>query len=342
MSKLAVAVVGAGYWGPKLVRNFAHCETTRARWVVDLDVARAAAVAEWYPGLQATASLSQALADDDVEAVAVATPVASHYAIVRQALEAGRHVLVEKPLALTVREGSELVELAEARGLRLMVDHTFCYTGAVRKIGELIAAGELGELLYFDSVRVNLGLFQSDVNVLWDLAPHDLSIMDFVLPPELRPVAVSAHGVDAMGTGYASVAYLALTFDRPVIGHLHANWLSPVKVRKVLVGGTRKMIVWDDTNPAELVKVYDKGVDVGQDDKAAVLVAYRHGAATAPVIDHTEPLLLMVREFAAAIREDRQPLTDGQAGLRVLRVLEAADRSLARGGESVPLDPARG
>lgn len=338
MEAIGVAVVGAGYWGPNLVRNFTNCPQANVKYVVDLDLDKAEALANKYRGIEPIRSFEQALADDEVQAVAIATPVATHFGLAKAALEAGKHVLVEKPLARTVAEGEALVALAKERDLRLMTDHTFCYTGAVRKIAEIIGSGELGEVLYFDSVRVNLGLFQSDVNVLWDLAPHDLSIMDYVLPAELKPIAVSAQGVDAMHTGFASVAYLTLHFERPVLAHVHANWLSPVKVRSTLVGGTKKMVVWDDTNPAERVKVYDKGVEVSQADKDRVLVSYRHGEATAPILDGTEALLHMAYEFTSSIREGRAPATDGEAGLRVLKILEAADKSLAAGGERIALD----
>lgn len=334
---IGIAVVGAGYWGPNLVRNFAACPRTAVVWVCDRDLNRAARVQRMAPLSAVTDDFQAVLNDPAVDAVAIATPVSSHFPLAQAALQAGKHVLVEKPLATTAEEGRRLVSLAREKGRRLMCDHTFCYTGAVRKMQEIVRSGELGRLLYYDSVRVNLGLFQSDVNVLWDLCPHDLSIIDYVFPDGLQPTEVSAQGLDIMHTGFESVAHLCLFFGDDLMCHIHANWLSPVKVRTVLLGGTRKMIAWDDNNPAERLKVYDKGVDVNQATRERCLVNYRHGDAWIPVLDTAEALAAMVNEFAAAIQEERDPLTDGQAGLRVLEVLEAADRSLRQGGARVPV-----
>ncbi len=334
--RIELAVIGAGYWGPNLVRNFTASGAAVVTHLCDLDLARATKVAAPYPAIQTTSDYQAVLASG-VDAVAIATPVRTHFPLAKQALLAGKHVLVEKPLAWSVAEGEELVALAAERGRVLMCDHTFCYTGAVRKMREVVHSGELGDVLYFDSVRVNLGLIQSDVNVLWDLAPHDLSILDYVLPPHLRPVAVSAQGVDAVGTGFASVAYLTLHFDKPIIANVHANWLSPVKVRMTLVGGTKKMLVWDDNEPSEKVRIYDKGIEVGDQDPNRVRVSYRHGACFIPVLDSTEALARMAREFCTAITQGRAPETDGAAGLRVLRALEAANRSLESGGVRIDL-----
>ncbi|MBM4344643.1 MAG: Gfo/Idh/MocA family oxidoreductase [Deltaproteobacteria bacterium] len=334
--RIQLAVIGAGYWGPNLVRNFTACGSAVVTHLCDLDLSRAQKVAAPYPAIATTNNLEGVLASD-IDAVAIATPVRTHFPLAKQALLAGKHVLVEKPLAWSVAEGQELVALAEAQGRVLMCDHTFCYTGAVRKMREVVQSGELGDVLYFDSVRVNLGLIQSDVNVLWDLAPHDLSILDYVLPADLRPVAVSAQGVDAVGTGYASVAYLTLHFGRPVIANVHANWLSPVKVRMTLVGGTKKMLVWDDNEPSEKVRIYDKGIEIGDQDPNRIRVSYRHGACFIPVLDSTEALARMAREFCSAITGGRAPETDGAAGLRVLKALEAANRSLQAGGVRVEL-----
>ncbi|MSP93332.1 MAG: Gfo/Idh/MocA family oxidoreductase [Myxococcales bacterium] len=335
--RIQLAVIGAGYWGPNLVRNFTASGAAVVTHLCDLDLARANKVAAPYPAIQTTTDLDAVLASP-IDAVAIATPVRTHFPLAKKALLAGKHVLVEKPLAWSVAEGEELVALAAAKGLVLMCDHTFCYTGAVRKMRELVRSGEIGEVLYFDSVRVNLGLIQSDVNVLWDLAPHDLSILDYVLPDDLRPIAVSAQGVDAVGTGFASVAYLTLHFARPVIANVHANWLSPVKVRTTLLGGTKKMIVWDDNEPSEKIRIYDKGIDIGDEDPNRVRVSYRHGACNIPVLEPTEALARMAREFCLSISEGRAPETDGHAGLRVLRALAAANRSLEAAGARVELD----
>ena len=337
MEHVNVAVIGAGYWGPNLVRNFSSCPTTTVAAICDLDRAKAEKLAARFPGPRVSTDFADVLADDDIHAVAIATPVHTHFPLAKAALLAGKHVLVEKPLTLSSAEGQELVDLAAERDLRLMCDHTFCYTGPVRKIRELVHSGELGEVLYFDSVRVNLGLFQSDVNVLWDLAPHDLSILDFVLPDHIKPVAVSATGLDAMNTGYESVAYLTVHYDDALIGHVHANWLSPVKVRMTLVGGTKKMVVWDDTSPSERIKVYDKGVDVDESKREELLVRYRHGGAHIPVLENTEALLMMASEFSDAIRQGRAPLTSGEDGLLVVKILEAANASIAQGGARVEL-----
>ncbi|HAN32409.1 MAG TPA: oxidoreductase, partial [Myxococcales bacterium] len=332
MQNLNVAVIGAGYWGPNLVRNFSACQSTSVAAICDLDLAKAQKLADRFGSPKVTADVQELLADSAIEAVAIATPVHTHYPLAKRALQAGKHVLVEKPLTMSSQQGQELVDLAASKNLRLMCDHTFCYTGPVRKIRELVHSGELGEVLYFDSVRVNLGLFQSDVNVLWDLAPHDLSILDFILPDHIKPVAVSATGLDAMNTGFESIAYLTVHYDDSLIGHVHANWLSPVKVRMTLVGGTQKMVVWDDTSASERIKVYDKGVDVDESKREDLLVRYRHGGAHIPVLENTEALLLMVSEFADAIAQGRKPLTSGEDGLLVVKILEAANKSIAQGG----------
>ncbi len=337
MDSINAAVVGAGYWGPNLVRCFSAHEMTQCRWLCDLRLESAHHIVSRYPGIRATNDFDQVLDDSEVTAVAIATPVSTHFDLARRALSAGKHVLVEKPLALNTAEGAQLVELARQRDLRLMCDHTFCYTGAVKAMREIVRSGDLGDILYFDSVRVNLGLFQSDINVLWDLCPHDLSIIDHVFPDNLKPIAVAAQGIDAAGTGFESVAYLTLYFKCATIAHIHVNWLAPVKVRMSLLGGTQKMLVWDDNNPAERLKIYDKGINVSDEDREKLLVSYRHGAAQIPALDNSEALMNMIGEFAASIREQRAPLTDGECGLRVLKTLEAADRSLANDGMRVEL-----
>ena len=248
-------------------------------------------------------------------------------------------MLVEKPLASKLDQGEELVKLANEKNLQLMCDHTFCYTGAVRKMKEIIDSGSLGELLYFDSVRVNLGLFQQDVNVVWDLAPHDLSIVDFLV--QESPISVSAHGVCHAGNRLENIAYVSLRFPNSFIAHFHVNWLSPVKVRRTIIGGTEKMLVWDDLDQAEKIRIYDKGIEVqkiDKEDRNRLLVSYRFGDMYAPRIDHTEALSLVVKEFADCIRGNRPALTDGRAGLRVLRILEAADKSIKAEGINVTLN----
>jgi predicted dehydrogenase len=336
MSATTVGVIGCGYWGPNLLRNFAENEAAELRWICDADESRLAAMARRYPAAQTTTDYQRLLADPKLDALAVVTPVATHFQIAKAALGAGKHLLVEKPLTATEQEAEELNDLAETNGLTLMVDHTFVYTGAVRKMKEIVASGELGDLLYFDSVRINLGLFQKDINVLWDLAPHDLSIMDYLI--DRQPDAVSAIGSCHIEPGIENIAYLMMHFDDDFIAHFHFNWLAPVKIRRTLIAGSRKMILYDDIEPTEKVRIYDKGVTtnrVGTDREAdyETLVSYRTGDVWAPKLDSTEALRHVVGEFLSSIREHRPPLTDGQAGLRVVRLLEAAQQSIKNGGQ---------
>ena len=336
---IKVGVIGCGYWGPNLIRNFMFCPETKLIWVCDLDEKRLKKVSSPYPGLRQTTHFEDMLADDKLEAVAIATPVNTHFSIAKACLENGKHVLIEKPLACSIAQGEELIELAKKNKLQVMCDHTFCYTGAVRKIKEVIQSGSLGELLYFDSVRVNLGLFQQDVNVVWDLAPHDLSIVDFLVNE--KPVLISAHGVSHAGNHIENIAYISLGYRNRFIAHFHVNWLSPVKIRMTMIAGTEKMLVWNDIDPAEKIKIYDKGIEVKQDEreqKEQLLISYRSGDMYAPQIDETEALSLVVKEFAQCIREGRPSLTDGEAGLRVLRILEAAERSIKADGANVWID----
>jgi predicted dehydrogenase len=335
---LGVAVVGCGYWGPNLVRNFAEVPGARVVAVSDLQQARLAPIAARYPSVRTTTDHRELLRDPAVEAIAIATPVSTHYELARQALEAGRHVLVEKPMATSSDEAQRLIELAGRRGLVLMVDHTFVYTGSVQRIKELVDAGELGRLYYWDSTRVNLGLFQHDVSVLADLAVHDLSIMDHVL--EARPAAVSATGIAHVPGQPVNTAYLTLFFDHDLLAHFHVNWLAPVKVRRTLVGGDRRMIVYDDIEPSEKVKVYDRGITLAAEERGRfeMLVGYRAGDMWAPRLSLTEALRVEAQHFVDCVLEGRRPITDGWAGYRVVRILEAAARSLADRGRLVELD----
>ena len=341
---IGVAVVGAGYWGPNLVRNFQSSPAFRLRWLCDLDVERAQRVLGGYSTVQVSAGLDEILADPEVQAVAIATPAGTHLPVAMAALRAGKHVLVEKPLAATFDEGLELVEEADRRGLTLMCDHTYCYTPAVLHIRDMLAAGELGELHFLDSVRINLGLVQRDIDVIWDLAPHDLSILDFVLPPSVRPIAVAAHGADGIGAGRACIAYLTLQLSTGAIAHIHVNWLSPVKVRTAIFGGSKRTLVWDDLNPSQRLSIYDRGVDVaspeelGDEQRRDILVSYRSGDVVSPALVEREALRTMVDEYARAITTGTPALTDGRSGLRVLEILQAASRSLAEGGTMIKLD----
>ena len=335
---ISVGVVGCGYWGPNLVRNFAAQDGVELRWACDVDPARLQKALSGYPAVRRSTDLRELLQDPSLDAVAVATPAATHYGVASACLAAGKHVLVEKPLAASFDQGRQLVRIARDKGLTLMCDHIFCYTGAIVKIKEMIDAAVLGDVLYFDSVRVNLGLLQSDINVVWDLAPHDLSILDFLFGR--TPETVSAHGACHAGTGLETIAYLTLRYSDDFIAHCHLNWLSPVKIRQTIIGGSERMLVWNDLEPAEKIKVYDKGITWRPDlreDIERLRVSYRSGDMFAPKVDHTEALARVVAEFTASVVEKRPPLTDGDSGLRVLRILEAAQNSLRCGGSSIPV-----
>jgi predicted dehydrogenase len=334
VTPIGIAVIGAGYWGPNLVRNAQATPGLTQRYLCDLDVERARRVLGEYSTVAVSGSLDDVLADPAVHAVAIATPAATHLPVAMAALEAGKHVLVEKPLAANFADGRKLVEAAESRGLTLMLDHTFCYTPAVSHLRELVRGGELGEIQYIDSVRINLGLVQPDVDVLWDLAPHDLSIFEAILPDDVRPVEVSAHGSDPIGAGHACVAHLTMKLSNGSITHVHVNWLSPTKIRTMVIGGSARTVVWDDLNPTQRLSVYDRGVDRGREHK---MISYRVGDMVAPALPEREALRGVMAEFAASITEGRPPLTDGRAGLRVLAILEAASESLANGGTFVPV-----
>jgi predicted dehydrogenase len=334
MSLINIGVIGCGYWGPNLLRNFAENESAQLRWICDLDEQRLASMSRRYPMAQTTTDYRTVVNDPAVDAVAVVTPVATHYAIAKELLRAGKHVLLEKPLAATVPEAEELCELAEQNQRSLMVDHTFVYTGAVRKMKEIVNSGELGDLLYFDSIRINLGLFQRDINVLWDLAPHDLSIMDYLI--ERQPHAISALGSSHIERGIENIAYLVMLFPDEFIAHFHFNWLAPVKIRRTMIAGSSKMILYDDIEPTEKVRIYDKGVTASRNRETdyQTLVSYRTGDVWAPKLDSSEALRYVVAEFLDSIRESRPSLTDGHAGLRVVRLLEAAQRSMKNGGQA--------
>ncbi|MDT4969366.1 MAG: hypothetical protein QOJ64_4103 [Acidobacteriota bacterium] len=342
MSVTTIGVIGCGYWGPNLLRNFSENEEARLLWMCDLDTRRLETFGRRYPAAQTTSDYRQLISDPKLDAVVIATPVSTHFSFAREALQAGKHVLIEKPFTANVAQAEELIQLAEQNHLTLMVDHTFIYTGAIRKIKEIVQNGELGDLLYFDSVRVNLGLFQRDINVVWDLAPHDLAIMDFII--DRQPSIVSAIGSCHVERGIENIAYLMLGFSDEFIAHFHFNWLSPVKIRRTLIAGSRRMIVYDDIEPTEKIRVYDKGVMVTRSEEAAdkeaayqTLVSYRTGDVWVPKLDSTEALHYVCEEFLSAIREKRRPLTDGESGLRVVRLLEAAQQSITRGGQAIQL-----
>ena len=333
---IRIGIVGYGYWGPNLARNFATSPATSLEVICDFSAARLEKAGRAHPGTKLVNDWAQVIGDPKVDAVAIATPVSSHFELARRALEAGKHVLVEKPITTSAIEAQMLIEIAEKNRLTLMVDHTFAYTGAVRKIREMIVRGEIGDIYYYDSVRVNLGLFQSDVNVLWDLAVHDLAILDFLI--DERPVAVSATGMGHIEGRPENIAYLSLFFRSKLMAHMHVNWLAPVKVRSTLVSGSKKMIVYNDIEPSEKIRVYDSGVVVKPDEQRyRLLVDYRVGDMWAPQFDRSEALQLEVAHFADCIANHRQPITDGHCGLRIVKILEAAERSMRKQGSPISI-----
>jgi len=335
---IKVGVIGYGYWGPNLVRNFMEAPGSTVVAVCDLRSERLLQLRARYPTIKTVSNCCELFADPEIHAIVIATPVSSHFELGMAALKADKHVLIEKPLAADSEQALQLIEEATKRKRVLMVDHTFVYTGAVRKIRELITANALGDIYYYDAVRVNLGLFQHDVNVIWDLAIHDLSIMDYVLPT--KATAVSATGISHIPGQPENVAYITLFFESPQIAHVHVNWLTPVKVRHTLIGGSEKMILYDDLEPSEKVKIYDKGITVSQSPEAVyeMLVSYRSGDMWAPRLDATEALHTEALHFIDCIENNKQPETDGQAGLRLVRIVEAAEQSLRARGQLVEIN----
>jgi len=333
------AIIGYGYWGPNLVRNFSENPDTDVSYVCDLNESRMKQVRTKHPKIKTLTDHREMLKDPSVQLVAIATPVSTHYKLAHEALKAGKNVLLEKPFTRTAAEAERLIDLAGKKNLKLFVDHTFIYTGAIQKIKSMVQAGQIGDIYYFDSVRVNLGLFQHDVNVVWDLAPHDFSIMDFLVNE--KPVAASAIGSCCVKGQFEDVAYVTVKFGNGVIAHFNINWLSPVKIRKIIIGGSEKMIVFDDLNPDEKVKVYDKGVtlkDQSQDKIYKNLIQYRIGDMYCPKIESAEALKVEVAHIVECLKDKgKQPMTDCNAGLRVVKLLEACEKSLGKGGTFVKL-----
>lgn len=337
---IGIGIVGYGYWGPNLARCVAETAGCRLAAVADAAPAALARAAKRHPGTRLHEEWRALVTDPAVDAVLVATPVEAHFRMALVALRAGKHVLVEKPMTTTTEEARTLVEEAARRRLVLMVDHTFVYTSAVQKIGEILRRGELGELYYYDSTRVNLGLFRHDVNVIWDLAVHDLSILDFLLPE--GPVAVSASGTGHFEGGLEDMAHLTLFLPGRAVAHLNVNWLAPVKVRQTLIGGSRRMIVYDDLEPSEKVKVYDRGVSMEDAANGVDMrVSYRSGDMWAPQLSVKEALLTEIEHFVDCVAEGAQPITSGESGLSVVRTLECAMASLRQRGHPVEIAPAR-
>ncbi len=327
-------VVGYGYWGPNIVRNLHTIDEAEVVAVCDKSPVALSRVRQLYPAVRLTSDCRELVEADDIDAVAIITPVWTHFSLAKTALENGKHVFVEKPFTLTSEEAEELINLGERKNLRIMVDHTFLFTGAVKKIRQLIDEDRLGKLFYYDSTRVNLGLFQHDVDVIWDLAPHDLSIVDYLIggPPE----AIVATGESHLN-GLTDVAFITAYFPDNVIAHINVNWLSPVKVRTTLIGGEKKMLMWNDLEADEKIRVYDKGVQLGNGREGLynLLVSYRSGDMWAPKIEQLEALRVELQYFVHCIQNNKNPFNDGLAGLRVVRMLEAAEQSLKRKGEMV-------
>jgi len=332
---IRVGVIGYGYWGPNIVRNLHGLESTQVEMICDKSPGARARAKKSYPAIKTVADPNDVLTSPQIDAVAVVTPVWTHYELAKKALENGKHVFVEKPFTSSVAHAEELVELAARKNLIIMVDHTFLFTGVVRKIRELIEGGVLGDLYYYDSLRVNLGLFQHDVSVLWDLAPHDLSIMDYLIKGD--PEAIVATGETHLNS-VEDVAYLTVYFPQHVIAHINVNWLSPVKIRTTLVGGQKKMLVWNDLVADEKLRVYDKGVKITSGEGLRdVLVSYRTGDMWAPQIEQPEALKVELDYFADCVKNGKSPFNDGHAGLRIVKMLEAAERSIKKRGELIRL-----
>jgi predicted dehydrogenase len=333
---IKLGVIGYGYWGPNIVRNFSGVEEVKVVSLADIYPDALKRAQKFYPHLNVSTDYHDITTSKEIDAVAIVTPVFTHFEMAKSALENGKHVFIEKPFTSTVREAEELIELADRKNLKIMIDHTFLFTGAVRKIKELIDDKILGDLYYYDSTRVNLGLFQHDVNVIWDLAPHDFSIMDYVIHE--KPAEIMATGADHFGRGLEDIAYATFYFSNNLIAHFNVNWISPVKVRTTLIGGEKKMLVWNDVEPDEKIKIYDKGVKIGSKEGVYnLLINYRSGDMMAPRIMQTEALAIETQYFIDCIMNDKIPLNDGHAGLRVVKMLEAADQSLKAKGKLIKL-----
>lgn len=330
-----MGVIGYGYWGPNIVRNFNSLDSVQVTKVCDQNPQTTKSINKIYPHITVSNVSSEIIASPDIDIVAVVTPVSTHYELAMQSLQNGKHVFVEKPFTETVAQAEDLIDLADKKNLKIMVDHTFLFTGAVRKIKEIVDNKELGSIYYYDSTRVNLGLFQHDVNVIWDLAPHDFSIMNYVLNE--KPRAIVACGKSHVSE-FENIAYISVYFNSNIIAHFNVNWLSPVKIRNTLIGGEKKMLVWDDISPDEKIKIYDKGIEIAsRDDRYNLLVSYRSGDMWVPKVDQTEALKVESQYFVDCIRNDDTPINDGYAGLEVVKMLEACNQSVSNNGKLVEL-----
>jgi predicted dehydrogenase len=326
---MTIAVFGYGYWGPNLVRNFLSVGAT-VKYIVDSNEKRLEAAKNWYPFIQVTTDSEIVFHDVSVDGIVIALPVCLHYEFAKKSLLAGKHVLVEKPMTNSSISTIELMELADKRNLTLMPDHTFLYTGAVKKVKEYIENNELGNIKYFDSTRVNLGLFQRDISVIWDLAPHDLSILYYLVPQ--KPLSVIATGISHTPANIENIAYLTIFYESDLIVHINLSWISPVKIRKILIGGTKKMIVYDDIEPTEKIKIYDSGyIMQNVEDITRMYVEYRMGDIFVPKLDTMEALNGLAKDFINAVETNSYPISNSELGLSVIKILEAADRSIKTG-----------
>ena len=332
---IKIGVIGYGYWGPNIVRHFNRLKSAKVVAVSDSNSKALSRVNEIYPAIKVTANADELVTSADIDVVAIVTPVSTHFELAKKALQNGKHIFVEKPFTRTSAQAEELIELADKKKLLIMVDHTFLFTGAVRKIKQLIDDNVLGSLYYYDSMRINLGLIQHDVNVIWDLAPHDLSIMDYLIKD--KPVAIGASGKGHVNNR-EDIAYITVQFSNNIIAHFNVNWLSPVKIRMTLIGGEKKMLVWNDLSADEKIRIYDKGIEVGNREGVYdMLVSYRTGDMWAPKVDQLEALQMETEYFVQCIQSGDSPFNDGQAGLRIVKMLEACDKSLKKKGELVSL-----
>ena len=330
-----IGIIGYGYWGPNIVRNFNNIEGANVISICDSNQDAMNRARKSYPHINLTNESNDILNSTEVDAVAIITPVSTHFQLAKRAIKNGKHVFVEKPFTATVAQAEELIELAEQNRRIIMVDHTFLFTGAVKKIKQLIDDKVLGDLYYYDSIRVNLGLFQPDVNVIWDLAPHDFSVMDFLINE--KPAAVSACG-KAHVNGYEDTAYVTVQFNNSMIAHFNVNWLSPVKVRTTLIGGEKKMLLWNDLEADEKIKIYDKGIDINSKESSyKLLVNYRSGDMYAPRVEQIEALKLETEYFVRCVMSGERPINDGQSGLRVVKLLRACNQSIKKNGREVAL-----
>ncbi len=332
-----IGLIGYGYWGPNLARNFNANPDMQLKAICDFSKSRLEMASRYYPHIEQITETQDIFNNTDIDAVAIATPVSTHYELAKQALMADKHVWLEKPMTETIQQAEELIELAQKKNKVLFVDHTFVYTGAVRKMKELIESDELGNIVYFDSSRINLGLFQQDIDVIWDLAPHDISIMDYLIP--LKKLSVSATGLDYDGNGLNAKSMVTINMENNVVAHIDVSWLSPVKIRQTLIGGSKKMILYDDTHPDEKVKVYDKGVDIYEtkEDLYRLNVQYRVGDMYVPKLENHEALSLEAQHFADCVLKGDEPLTSGVAGLEVVKILAASNESLKLKGAPIEI-----